>query len=79
MSERKGTGSVALAQERGASSPGVDSDELVVETVRRHAERALSIARRCTQSSDDALEAYSRALLKLVRYKHELRPDTVHF
>jgi DNA-directed RNA polymerase specialized sigma24 family protein len=68
---------VALAQE--APSRSEDRDELVVETVRRHADKALRIARRCTQTSDDALEAYSRALLKLVRYKHQLRADTVQF
>ncbi|HEX6390738.1 MAG TPA: sigma-70 family RNA polymerase sigma factor, partial [Solirubrobacteraceae bacterium] len=68
---------MALAQETPSSSEG--SDELVVETVRRHAERALQIARRCTQTPDDALEAYSRALLKLVRYKRELRADSAQF
>jgi RNA polymerase sigma factor (sigma-70 family) len=82
VSERKGTASVALAQEGGTRwSPArrTDSDELVVETVRRHAEKALRIARHCTKTSDDALEAYARALLKLVRYKHDLRADTVQF
>jgi DNA-directed RNA polymerase specialized sigma24 family protein len=73
---------VALAQERrtqAALPRRIGSDELVVETVRRYAEHALKIARRCTQSPDDALEAYSQALLKLVRYKDDLRADTAHF
>jgi len=80
VSERKGTGTVALAQERGARAAPLEQgrDELVVETVRRHADHALKIARRCTQTPDDALEAYSRALLKLVRYKDDLRADTAH-
>ncbi len=60
-------------------SPQGACDELVVETVRRHAERALAIARRCSVSSDDALEAYARALLKLVRYKRSLRAETAQW
>ncbi len=81
MSDRKDTGTVALAQELGtrtAIERRIAADELVVDTVRRHADHALKIARRCTQSPDDALEAYSQALLKLVRYKDDLRAETAH-
>ncbi len=72
---------MALAQERttgqGGSARGTDDpDALVVEVVRRHADRALGIARRITGSHDDALEAYSRALVKLVDHKTSIRPPT---
>jgi RNA polymerase sigma factor (sigma-70 family) len=73
---------LALAEDRAArrwAPPHTqDSDTLVVETVRRHAEQALGIARRHTKTPEDALDAYARALLKLVRHKARLRADTVH-
>lgn len=75
---------MALAEDRAArvtwdapAGSGIDPDALVVETVRRHADQALRVARRFTDNGEDALDAYGRALVQLVRHRARLRPVTV--
>jgi RNA polymerase sigma factor (sigma-70 family) len=54
-----------------------DAERLVVETVQRHAAALLRVARRYSICSDDAQDAYQRALEIFVRRADSLEADTV--
>jgi RNA polymerase sigma factor (sigma-70 family) len=52
--------------------------DLVVEVVHQHAEMLLRVARRYTDSADDAQDAYQRALEVFVRSAHRLDAEKAH-